>query len=88
MTTTFKIGNHTVHRVIEQEPFTGFDVHNFFPKLTPQILAANPDWKPKYVTPDNKLVLCIQSYLVRTGKQNILIDTCVGNHKDRPARAF
>ena len=56
--------------------------------MTPEILAENGDWKPKYVTADNKLVLCIQSYLVRTGKQNILIDTCVGNHKERPTRAF
>jgi glyoxylase-like metal-dependent hydrolase (beta-lactamase superfamily II) len=34
------------------------------------------------------LVLCIQSYLVQTPHHNILIDTCVGNHKPRPARAF
>jgi glyoxylase-like metal-dependent hydrolase (beta-lactamase superfamily II) len=33
-------------------------------------------------------VLCIQSYLVQTPDHNILIDTCVGNHKPRPNRAF
>jgi len=33
-------------------------------------------------------MLCIQSYLVATPHHNILIDTCVGNHKPRPARPF
>ena len=30
------------------------------------------------------LVLCFQSFLIRTGSANILVDTCVGNDKDRP----
>jgi glyoxylase-like metal-dependent hydrolase (beta-lactamase superfamily II) len=34
------------------------------------------------------LVLCIQSYLVQTKHHNILIDSCVGNHKPRPSRPF
>ena len=31
------------------------------------------------------LILCVQSYLVETPHHNILVDTCVGNHKPRPA---
>jgi glyoxylase-like metal-dependent hydrolase (beta-lactamase superfamily II) len=34
------------------------------------------------------VVLCIQSYIVRTPHHTILIDSCVGNHKERPARPF
>jgi glyoxylase-like metal-dependent hydrolase (beta-lactamase superfamily II) len=34
------------------------------------------------------LVLCVQSFVIKTQHQNILVDTCVGNHKPRPARPF
>jgi hypothetical protein len=33
-------------------------------------------------------VLCIQSYLLQTPHHNILTDSCVGNHKQRPTRPF
>jgi glyoxylase-like metal-dependent hydrolase (beta-lactamase superfamily II) len=76
MTRQFGLGDITVHRVVE-----------FFPTLTPELLAANRDWlTPTYVDADGKVVLCVQSYVVRTPHHNILIDTCVGNHKPRPDR--
>ena len=84
-----KLGNITIHRIVEQEgPF--FDVLQFFPTLTKEVLEENRAWlQPKYHRPRNdKLVLCIQSYLVQTPHHNILIDTCVGNHKPRPPRPF
>src|SRR5262249_29123802 len=34
------------------------------------------------------VVLCVQSFVVKTPHHNILIDTCVGNHKPRPTRPF
>ena len=37
---------------------------------------------------NDRLRLCIQSYLVQTPHHNILVDTCVGNHKPRPTRPF
>ena len=40
------------------------------------------------MSPKDELMLCIQSYLVETPHHKILIDTCVGNDKPRPARPF
>jgi hypothetical protein len=37
---------------------------------------------------NGQLVLCIQSYLVKTPHHTILADSCVGNHKPRPTRPF
>ena len=34
----------------------------------------------------DRLVLCFQSYIVRTGRHIVLVDSCVGNNKDRPLR--
>ncbi len=86
MTTRIQIGPIVIHRVIEQEaPY--FDVLKFFPTLTSELLEENRSWlHPKFLDSGGRLVLCIQSYLVQTPHHNILIDTCVGNHKHRPAR--
>jgi glyoxylase-like metal-dependent hydrolase (beta-lactamase superfamily II) len=85
---TTTIGNIAIQRIVEQEgPF--FDALQFFPKLTRELLDQNRSWlQPKFLDPAGKLLLCIQSYLVRTPHHNILIDTCVGNHKPRPTRPF
>lgn len=83
------VGDISIQRIVEQEaPF--FDPMFFFPKLTKEVLEENRSWmQPRFIDPaTGKLVLCIQSYVVRTKHHNILIDTCVGNHKPRPARPF
>src|SRR5215831_17042435 len=33
-----------------------------------------------------RLVLCVQGFVIKTPQHNILIDSCVGNDKPRPAR--
>src|ERR1051326_6551151 len=83
-----QIGDVTIQRIVEQEAPL-FEALPFFPTLTPELLAENRGWlRPKFLDADDKLVLCIQSYVVQTPDHNILIDTCVGNHKPRPTRAF
>ena len=65
-TTTFKIGDITIHRIVEQEgPF--FNPLEFFPTLTPEVLEENRGWMTEGGYLDRQsgqLVLCIQSYLV------------------------
>jgi glyoxylase-like metal-dependent hydrolase (beta-lactamase superfamily II) len=89
MSLSFAVGDLTIHRVIESEAPL-FDPLTFFPTLTPELLEENLPWlKPAYIDPaSGQLVLCIQSYIVRTPYHNILIDSCVGNHKDRPTHPF
>lgn len=86
-TTTFKIGDYTIHRIIEME--CGFTpALEFLPKLTPQMLDESRGWmrNPLALDDEDKLVLCFQSYIIQTGRHNILVDSCVGNDKDRSAR--
>ena len=89
MATTFGLGDLTIHRIIEQEEPL-LDAHTFFPDLTPELIAENADWlSPGALDPaTGKLVLCIQSYVIRTPHHTILVDSCVGNDKDRPGRDF
>jgi glyoxylase-like metal-dependent hydrolase (beta-lactamase superfamily II) len=87
MSLKFLVGDLTIHRVVEQEaPF--FPALDLFADLTPEVLAENRPWMKKAGAIDDSdtLILCFQSYIVKTPHHTILIDSCVGNDKPRPAR--
>jgi glyoxylase-like metal-dependent hydrolase (beta-lactamase superfamily II) len=87
MTLTFAIDDLTIHRVIEQET-TFLPALELFPALTGERLAENRSWlrQAKALDDEDGLILCFQSYVVKTPHHTILIDTCIGNHKPRPHR--
>jgi glyoxylase-like metal-dependent hydrolase (beta-lactamase superfamily II) len=87
--TAIALKNITIYSVVEQQgPF--FDAMEFFPTLTKELLEENRSWlEPTFIDPaTGRLVLCVQSFVIKTPYHNILIDSCVGNHKPRPARPF
>jgi len=87
--TTITLKDITIHPVVEQQaPF--FNALEFFPTLTKEVLEENQTWlKPTFIDPaSGLLVLCVQGFVIRTPQLNILVDSCVGNHKSRPTRPF
>jgi glyoxylase-like metal-dependent hydrolase (beta-lactamase superfamily II) len=90
MTTPITLKDITIHPIIEQPRCTDFRAMEFFPSLTREVLDENRSWlEPAFIDPANGgLVLCIQGFAIKTPHHNILIDSCVGNHKSRPARPF
>ncbi len=87
MSLKFTVGDLNIHRIIEQET-TFFPALELLPQLTPELLAQNKDWMRKEgaIDENDVLILCFQSYVVRTPHHTILIDSCIGNDKQRPAR--
>jgi len=87
MNLTFKAGDLTIHRIIEQET-TFLPALEMLPTLTPELLAENRSWMQaaKALDARDVLVLCFQSYVVNTPRHTILIDSCIGNDKPRPQR--
>ncbi|WP_407496241.1 MBL fold metallo-hydrolase [Pseudooceanicola sp. MF1-13] len=57
-----------------------------FPDLIHEDAARNADWiGPRHLHPETLAVgMAFQAYLIRARGQNILVDTCNGNHKPRP----
>jgi hypothetical protein len=89
VTTAIALKDITIYPVVEQQgPF--FDVFEFFPTLTKELLEENRPWlQPTFIDPaSGRLVLCVQSFVIKSPHHNILIDSCVGNDKPRPARPF
>ena len=58
------------------------------PGLTPDLLAENIPWMREAgaIDAEGVLILCFQSYIVKTPHHTVLIDSCIGNDKDRPMR--
>jgi glyoxylase-like metal-dependent hydrolase (beta-lactamase superfamily II) len=80
------LGDLTIHRIVEQEQ-AFMAAPEMFPGLTPELLAENRYWlEPKALDPKGNLLLCFQTYVVRTPHHTILVDSCIGNDKHRPTR--
>lgn len=79
-----RIGDVTVQRLVEMTAPLG-PIGEFLPNLSAETLAANRGWLQAGGALDDKdeIVLCFQSFLVRTPHHTILVDSCVGNDKER-----
>lgn len=82
--TRFDIGAARIDRVVEsEEPI--LDPLQLFPEATAGILASQMAWlAPRYYDPASGLLMTpIQSFVVRVGGRIIVVDTCVGDCKQR-----
>ena len=81
------IGEFRVDRVVETEDPWAL-LGDLLPDLTPDLMADHGDWlRPRYIDPaDGRAVMSFHSFILRTGRYTILIDSCGGTDKERPAR--
>ncbi len=82
----WKIGEVTITRIVELESRSigGF----VLPQATPEAIADIGWLRPHFLTEDGRLLLSIHALLVETPERRILVDTCVGNDKERTYRAW
>lgn len=84
--TGIRIGRLSV-AAIEESFAPGMDALQMFADCTPEDLARHRSWLvPDYLHREtNRLLISLHAWLIRTGHHTILVDTCGGNHKNRPA---
>ena len=82
-----QLGDMTISRVLEMNS-PDFDPFGFFPETTAEDWEPHLEWmKPRAMDPvSGNLYFPMQSYVLRTRHHTILLDSCVGNDKDRPHR--
>ena len=84
---TWKIGNVSITSVIELDLWV--DDSFVLPDATPENLAPDYDWlQPHFVNEEGLIKFRTQALLVESGGQKIIIDTCVGNDKQRSEPVF
>ena len=79
---TRRLGDIEINRILEVEAPLAAPLE-FFDEATPEAVAPHRHWlEPKALCPETgKMIMPVQSYLVRTGHHTILIDTCIGCRK-------
>ena len=55
---------------------------HLLPQATPEIVGAI-DWMRPFLNDERKLVLSIHALVIESGGQTIVVDTCIGNDKQR-----
>ena len=83
-----QINDFRLQSVIEaEEPFVA--PLAFFPDATQDVFDAHGHWlRPRFQDPETgSLIFAFQSYVLRTARHTILIDSCIGNDKVRTNRA-
>ena len=87
MTNTFRVGDMTIHRIVEME--CGFTpALEFLPE--PDARGAGrrtgPGWRPSALDADGQPGAVLPVLHRADRRHNILVDSCIGNDKDRTAR--
>jgi glyoxylase-like metal-dependent hydrolase (beta-lactamase superfamily II) len=77
----WKVGNVTVTRVIEVDMPT--ESSFILPDATAANLAGLPWLAPHFVSPQGLLLMSIHALVVESQGKKILVDTCLGNDKER-----
>ena len=77
---TWKIGDVSIHRYVELT--TASLGPHLLPQATPEALAEHR-WLAPFLDERQRLLLSMHSFVVETPDRTILVDTCIGNDKDR-----
>jgi len=78
-----RLGQIHVSRVVELE--TPTSPRFLFTQMTPETMRPHLDWAaPHFYVPEtNRMLMSIQTFVIRTRHHTILVDTCLGNDKQR-----
>jgi glyoxylase-like metal-dependent hydrolase (beta-lactamase superfamily II) len=75
------VGDVTITRIIEMEVTGG--TRFILPQATPEAIADMPWLVPHFATAEGKLIMSIHALVIETQDRLMLVDTCIGNDKDR-----
>jgi len=78
---SWNIGDVTVTRITET--INEMEAHMLLEGARTSDIAALPWLKPHFVTPDHRLVLSIHALVIEAPGRRIVVDTCIGNDKER-----
>ena len=83
---SWKVGEVTITKFVEIQDV--FDITAIFPMATAEALLNHSWLQPHFVTPEGRAILSFHALVVDTPTKRIIVDTCVGNEKNRMPRVF
>ncbi len=83
---TWRIGEVTVTRILELEATGGSRF--ILPQATRDVIQEIPWLIPHFADPDGRLKMSVHALVVETPTRRIIVDTCIGNDKQRDIPAW
>lgn len=84
---TWRIGDVEITRIVEVNGWED-DITMLLPEATPETVLAYPWLQPHFATPDGKMIISFQCFVMRTPEHRIMLDTCIGADREREFDVF
>ena len=84
---TWKIGDVEITRIVEVNGWED-DISMLWPDAGPQDVQKYPWLFPHFATPDGKMIISFQCFVMRTPQYQIMLDTCIGADRQREFDVF
>lgn len=84
---SWKVGDVEITRLVEVNAWED-DITMLLPDATPATVQAYPWLVPHYATPQGRMILSFQCFVMRTPERRIMLDTCIGNDRQREFPVF
>jgi glyoxylase-like metal-dependent hydrolase (beta-lactamase superfamily II) len=84
---TWQIGDVEISRIVEVDAWED-DITMLLPNATPATVLAYPWLQPHFATPEGKMIISFQCFVMRTPTRQIMLDTCIGADRQREFDIF
>ena len=85
-TQSWRVGDVIITRVVELEAVGGSKF--ILPDAVPAEVQPIDWMQPHFATEDGKLIMSVHALVIDTGSMRIVVDTCIGNDKERNMPAW
>ena len=83
----WKIGDVEVARIVEINAFED-NISMLLPNGTPELVQRYEWLRPHFATPDGRMILSFQAFVLRSQGRSFMIDTCIGSGRQREYAVF
>jgi glyoxylase-like metal-dependent hydrolase (beta-lactamase superfamily II) len=80
----WRVGDVTITRIVEKDSL--FPIEMLFENGSTEEMRRIPWMRPHFMTAEGDAVLSIHALIVETPDRRIVVDTCLGNDKQRPGQ--
>ncbi|MGC1523694.1 MAG: MBL fold metallo-hydrolase [Steroidobacteraceae bacterium] len=83
----WRVGEVDIARIVEVYGFED-DISMLLPDATPQCVQQFGWLVPHFATPDGRMIISFQCFVLRSKGRTVMIDTCIGNDRQREFEVF
>jgi glyoxylase-like metal-dependent hydrolase (beta-lactamase superfamily II) len=83
----WRVGDVEIARIVEVNGWVD-DITMLLPDVTPEYVQQFKWLVPHFATPDGKMIISFQCFVLRSKGRNVMIDTCIGADRDREFPVF